>query len=839
MLKAINSHDNKRISSSTSIAKKQGSGRKSVMELVRSRNNNLNTPVKRIEFKFEIPINESCLIDDKEDQEKEKKSNLIVKGIGATKETLKGNYSADGILEEILIILARLEYDRRRTEFLLEQEKSSVKLLNDKIEIYALKRINELPVRVQRAHESSIQDVTELHWHLAYQSKTQARLKNKIEVELKFCSQLEEEIASISKSTPLLEEKISLELKQINKILQEQEQTDEQLKQALNKSNESVERQKQVMQKNQREMELIEEDLNEVKKELTKAKVRLEQSQDKSIKLATQVNTFNKQIDENIKQIDKETFKRDQNRERNMDLSKSLSELENERFKMKKEYEQMKIDNEALQVKINLMKQKYDEELGKLNETLLKKEDKLEKINKKIIEKQINIEEMERDRTNMEQSIKKEEKNKERLIKDKEKSEEQLKVLEENLVRTKSINQSVNQDVVKESKRYELRQETLAKQVAELKKQVNEERNAVNLLAMRINNDLQEYQESIVDSKLKKQQFENRITELDRRLKDLDESIKELSERKNLTDKQVNELEINVKNAKIENKQTEEYLLSKINELEPLNKKLESKNDNLNKKLTQMKTHTIELNKKIDEMIDSKGMMLKTIDKLNDDIQDLTNINQEIDIRHESTKALEINLKTSLNDVNTRISTNRMNHIQHVDNRNSYLNELKQELDVNINLNKELASKYRFMKYQLYFKKLELILKIEKSSNEHDKVKDKRQVKVLQLRMHNVLNDYFTYQIKYSNSILNKLLLDNNENGFKINQLEKSLNFTVDEITSFLSNQVDFKTLREQAHMKVHKEELLHQNALNSARSLLTSQSKPRVNFNLSSTQVK
>lgn len=89
---------------------------------------------------------------------------------------------------------------------------------------------------------------------------------------------------------------------------------------------------------------------------------------------------------------------------------------------------------------------------------------------------------MERDRMNMLQYVKnplflytvfidlnlkfrniaKEEKNKERLLKEKERNEQQLGSIEENFTRAQSINSSVNQDIQKESKRYELRQEAIA-----------------------------------------------------------------------------------------------------------------------------------------------------------------------------------------------------------------------------------------------------------------------------------------------------------------------------------------------------------------------------------------
>lgn len=239
---------------------------------------NIAPVVKKVELKFSLPPTIHSANKSNDNQ-------LAVVGLGARADQSKPanmvieerhepyeNLYADGVLEEVLVILARLEYDRRRSEALLSQEKQNVVLLKNRIERWGLKRINELPVMVQKEHEACIADITELHWHIAFHSKSEKKLRHKVQVEEKFCAQLQEDIENINKSTPLIEEKCSLELKAIQKILTAQQETDEMLLKAREKYTEAFERNKVAHAKANKEIEALQADLANSKRELNKAK---------------------------------------------------------------------------------------------------------------------------------------------------------------------------------------------------------------------------------------------------------------------------------------------------------------------------------------------------------------------------------------------------------------------------------------------------------------------------------------------------------------------------------------------------------------------------------------
>ena len=75
--------------------------------------------------------------------------------------------------------------------------------------------------------------------------------------------------------------------------------------------------------------------------------------------------------------------------------------------------------------------------------------------------------------------------------------------------------------------------------------------------------------------------------------------------------------------------------------------------------------------------------------------------------------------------------------------------DLENSIKLALEENKELASKYRQTKYDMYMKKLQYFLRIEKGLEVFAKVKDKRQLQLLQIRMHKALEDYFNIQGKH------------------------------------------------------------------------------------------
>lgn len=92
------------------------------------------------------------------------------------------NLHVGGVLDELLNLILRLEFQRKRAELLLEKEKIALERLKSEIERLALKRARDLPVKVQSEHDACITDITELNWHISFNQKTERKLLRRCEL---------------------------------------------------------------------------------------------------------------------------------------------------------------------------------------------------------------------------------------------------------------------------------------------------------------------------------------------------------------------------------------------------------------------------------------------------------------------------------------------------------------------------------------------------------------------------------------------------------------------------------------------------------------------------------
>lgn len=80
------------------------------------------------------------------------------------------------------------------------------------------------------------------------------------------------------------------------------------------------------------------------------------------------------------------------------ELREKSNDLSTDRFRLYKEIERVKSENEAKRAQIKQFQETTGAELATLTDAYNKKADKLDKILKKKLEKEVNIEEMDKDR---------------------------------------------------------------------------------------------------------------------------------------------------------------------------------------------------------------------------------------------------------------------------------------------------------------------------------------------------------------------------------------------------------------------------------------------------------
>jgi hypothetical protein len=128
----------------------------------------------------------------------------------------------------------------------------------------------------------------------------------------------------------------------------------------------------------------------------------------------------------------------------------------------------------------------------------------------------------------------------------------------------------------------------------------------------------------------------------------------------------------------------------------------------------------------------------------------LSIIADEISTQYEAAKKLDMQANKILQDTTGRMHGGDKAHLQHMKDRQAYFSDIQEKLANSLQLNQQLASKYRETKYSMYYTKIKLFLKIEKSLDIYTKVIDKRQMHTLQTRMHSLLQDYFNIRSRFN-----------------------------------------------------------------------------------------
>lgn len=121
-------------------------------------------------------------------------------------------------------------------------------------------------------------------------------------------------------------------------------------------------------------------------------------------------------------------------------------------------------------------------------------------------------------------------------------------------------------------------------------------------------------------------------------------------------------------------------------------------------------------------------------------------VETESSTRCGSSKRLFELVREDLNDTNVRLVSNSTFHEKLIAQRRTYLDELICTLNQCLDVNKQLASRYRTLKFEIWDERFSLMKKFEIKINRLLGVKDKRQMNALQVRMNQMLDDFFQFK---------------------------------------------------------------------------------------------
>ncbi|XP_060234591.1 coiled-coil domain-containing protein 178 [Meriones unguiculatus] len=121
------------------------------------------------------------------------------------------------LLAEAIYLVKSLETDRAEAEQALLQQKSRKRRISTKIDSWSLWKLQELPIAVQKEHESYSKDISELNIHLEDTFKTLRHLEKEKEKLEKANAKIQKDVDYMSQHGPLLELKRKVELDNLRK----------------------------------------------------------------------------------------------------------------------------------------------------------------------------------------------------------------------------------------------------------------------------------------------------------------------------------------------------------------------------------------------------------------------------------------------------------------------------------------------------------------------------------------------------------------------------------------------------------------------------------------------
>lgn len=107
---------------------------------------------------------------------------------------------------------------------------------------------------------------------------------------------------------------------------------------------------------------------------------------------------------------------------------------------------------------------------------------------------------------------------------------------------------------------------------------------------------------------------------------------------------------------------------------------------------------------------------------------------------------LDEKTKEALKNQMDRMEVSSKAHQEFIKGREEYCEKITKQLEDNCQANTELASRYRELKYGIYNIKVDILRNLDHRLDTMYNLKDKRQMKSLQLRMHTALKDFFAFK---------------------------------------------------------------------------------------------
>jgi len=706
---------------------------------------------------------------------------------------------AQDVIDEVITLLARLENDRQEAQASFMKEIEKAQRLRNKIDDWQLKRMRELPALVQREHEACIVDVNELHWHVNYAKRNEAKAQSRFTIAERLNNQLKEDIAFVKQHVPLVQEKLILEMEAMDKIRKAQGETDQELvmtkqRQAKTemKSTEALTKAETERGHIKKELDSVRDDLTNISEELTEAKMTFNS-------FVHQVNDIHNQLTDNDQELKILRVKNENARMSEEMQATKVRDLQSKITDAEFEHRRLESENEQLEEELKQNKSRNFHKLQDLEKQLKTLEAKYRVVSRRNHDLSLEIEDTEEKIKRCDKQKTADEKNISRINREIERTSTMLHHTMEDHHRISTVNHHIRDQLSAEQDKAYRTEETLKQTAETLRRQVKDEIHTRTVLQARINSDSAEIEKVKTESGKKKGKAKSVADEVEHAVNGVLQKVEQLRAAKKEKEEKMNDLENKLAETLTQHKDSNSKFLETLNKIEPHHETLTKNVLDLSKRLDHMAWRSDLMNKKIEEMDAAQGMMIRSVEKSESAIATLTAELDELNLQIDAGKKIEEDLRKQYNETLDRLRGNDSKHGNLLKDREDVLRKHELDKERYKEINTELASRYRQLQNDYIISKEQMLRSYDERVKIEATITDVKQLKSLQSKLHGALAEYFKLSGLYNEAELSKLEQESSVNGVRVSELQVDMGKALDGISEFIGSQMDGSLARQMA----------------------------------------
>lgn len=182
---------------------------------------------------------------------------------------------------------------------------------------------------------------------------------------------------------------------------------------------------------------------------------------------------------------------------------------------------------------------------------------------------------------------------------------------------------------------------------------------------------------------------------------------------------------------------------------------------------------------------------------------------EELSLQIQSGKKIEEDLRKQYNETIDRVRGSDSKHNNMLKERELVLKKHEVEKANYIEKNKEVASRYRQLQNDYVITKEKMLQSYDERVKIEATITDIKQLQSLQSKLHGALAEYFKLSGLYNESELLKLERESSENGERVGELQVNMECALDDISAFITDQMDGQVARKIAMDAVREKSIV------------------------------